>query len=183
MASKTFIPGEVLTASDTNTYLANSGTVLLKTQLVGTTVSSVVVTGAFSADYDSYKIMYTGGVHSATQDIALQLGSTTTGYYGARIALFYVADTLSYSRNNNGASFGFVGTGASTGAYVNCDLISPFLSTRTIINAPSVVLSSTSIAGSFSGFLDNNTSYTAFTIIPTGGTLTGGTIRVYGYRN
>jgi hypothetical protein len=33
------------------------------------------------------------------------------------------------------------------------------------------------------GFLNNTTSYTAFTFTPSSGTLTGGTIRVYGYRN
>jgi hypothetical protein len=31
------------------------------------------------------------------------------------------------------------------------------------------------------GYLDNTTSYTSFEIFPNGGTLTGGTIFVYGY--
>jgi hypothetical protein len=31
------------------------------------------------------------------------------------------------------------------------------------------------------GYLDNTTSYTDFTLTPSSGTLTGGTIRVYGY--
>jgi len=33
------------------------------------------------------------------------------------------------------------------------------------------------------GYVNNTTQYTAFTISPSSGTLTGGTIRVYGYRN
>jgi hypothetical protein len=36
-------------------------------------------------------------------------------------------------------------------------------------------------AGLAVGILDNTTSYTDFTIAPTTGTITGGTIFVYGY--
>jgi hypothetical protein len=179
MTFPSFSSGEVLRAADMNAV----GLWLVKTQTVGTGVSSVTVTGAFSADYDNYKILYTGGSHSAAQDIGLQLGSTTTGYYGARIALFYTSDTFNYARNNNSASFGFVGTGSTVGAYCNFELLNPFTSTRTIVNAPTIGnTSSAAVAGTYNGFLDNSTSYTAFTIIPTGGTLTGGTISVYGYR-
>jgi hypothetical protein len=37
--------------------------------------------------------------------------------------------------------------------------------------------------GTVSGMLNNTTSYTAFTITPSSGTMTGGTVRVYGYAN
>jgi hypothetical protein len=180
MSYPSFITGEILTAADMNAV----GMWLVKTQTVGTGVSSVTVTGAFSADYDNYKILYTGGTHSTAQDIGLQLGSTTTGYYGARIALFYNSDTFNYARNNNSASFGFIGTGSTVGSYCNFELLNPFTSTRTIVNAPTIAnTSSASVAGTYNGFLDNSNSYTAFTLIPTASTLTGGTIRVYGYRN
>jgi hypothetical protein len=175
-----FAPGEVLTAA----AMDSIGLWLVKTQTVGAGVASVTVTGAFSADYQNYKIIYTGGTHSAANDIQLQLGATTTGYYGARISLFYSSDTFNFARNNNSASFGFAGTGSSTGAYCNFDLLNPFATTRTIINAPNIANTSTAaVAGSYNGFLDDATSYTAFTFIATSGTLTGGTIRVYGYRN
>jgi hypothetical protein len=36
---------------------------------------------------------------------------------------------------------------------------------------------------SYSGFLNNSTQYTAFTIATTTGNMTGGVIRVYGYQN
>ena len=182
MAVKTFTT-EVLTSADTNTYLANSGLVYVTSATVGTGVSSVTVSSAFSTNFDSYKILYTGGTLTAAQDIGLQLGSTTTGYYGARIALFYTSDTFNYARNNNSASFGFVGTGSSVGAYCNFELLNPFTATRTIVNAPTIAnTSSAAVAGTYNGFLDNTTSYTAFTLIPTSSTLTGGTITVYGYR-
>ena len=174
-----FSPGEVLTSA----AMDSIGSWLVKSQTVGSGVASVTVTGAFSGDYDNYRIIYTGGTHSAAQDIQCQMGATTTGYYGARIALFYTSDTFNYARNNNGASWGFVGTGSSVGAYCNFELLNPFTATRTIVNAPTIAnTSSAAVAGTYNGFLDNATSYTAFTLIPTSGTLTGGTIRVYGYR-
>jgi hypothetical protein len=57
MAIKTFTTGEVLTASDTNTYLANAGLVYVKSQTIGTGVSSVIVSDCFTTDYDNYKIV------------------------------------------------------------------------------------------------------------------------------
>jgi hypothetical protein len=63
---------------------------------------------------------------------------------------------------------------------MNIDLFSPFLSDETVYNGWYINEGS----GGYSvGFLDNTTSYTAFTIAPGSGTLTGGTIRVYGYAN
>ena len=81
MAIKTFTAGEVLNASDTNTYLANSGLVYIKQQTIGNLVPSVTVTDAFSADYDNYRVIVTGGVGSAAQAINLRLGASATGYY------------------------------------------------------------------------------------------------------
>jgi len=85
MAIKTFTTGEVLTASDTNTYLANSGLVYIKQQTVGNAVASVTVSDAFSSTYDNYKITYTGGASSGGGALKLTLGATVTGYYGALI--------------------------------------------------------------------------------------------------
>ena len=63
MAIKTFTTGEVLTAADTNTYLANSGLVYVKSQTIGSAVSSVNVTSAFSSTYDNYVITLSMQAH------------------------------------------------------------------------------------------------------------------------
>ena len=55
MAVKTFTT-EVLTSADTNTYLANSGLVYVKSHTI-TSGASVVVTDAFSSTYDNYLII------------------------------------------------------------------------------------------------------------------------------
>ena len=57
MAVKTFTTGEVLTASDTNTYLNNGGLVYISGTTVGTGVSSVTVSSAFSSTYDNYRVI------------------------------------------------------------------------------------------------------------------------------
>ncbi len=84
MSYPVFATGDVLNASDMNAV----GLWLVKSQTIGTGVSSVTVTGAFSANYDRYKITVSGGVASTPLDIRLTLGSTATGYYGF---LFYRA--------------------------------------------------------------------------------------------
>ena len=66
MAIKTFTANSVLTAADTNTYLANSGLVYVTSQTVGTAVASVTVSSAFNSSFDSYKIVYAGDGGSTT---------------------------------------------------------------------------------------------------------------------
>jgi hypothetical protein len=180
MAIKTFTTGEVLTASDTNTYLANSGLVFIKQQTVGTTVGSVTVSDAFSATYDNYKITYTAGVSSTSgTNLALTLGATATGYYSSLIAVSYSTSGAINIGGNNLASFTYGGIARSTYSHANLDIFSPFTAQRTTIDGAFI---NNDAAGQFVGLLDNTTSYTAFTFTTGAGTITGGTITVYGYR-
>ena len=57
MSYPVFASGDVLNASDMN----GVGLWLVKTQVIGTAVSSVTVTSAFTTDYDQYMITVTGG--------------------------------------------------------------------------------------------------------------------------
>ena len=179
MATKTFLTGEVLTAADTNTYLANSGLVFVKSQTVGTAVSSVTVANAFSATYDNYKIMYSGGTASGGSLIGLRLGATAANYKNSYIYTSW-NNTVTGSGSAADATFarfGRAGTlGTSSGA---CELLSPFLTVPTRFVGQDI---SATDGGMFVGYMDNTTSYTDFTLIPSGVTLTGGTVTVYGYR-
>jgi len=181
MAIKTFTTGELLTASDTNTYLNNGGLVYIKQQTIGNGVASVVVTAAFSTDYDAYKIILTGGAASAQGDITMVLGSTGGGYYQSNI---YTAwnNTVAAASTNNGASWARAGITEPTTSTLNVDLVGPFLAERTTISGSFIGTDSTRVGGMMTGFLADTTSYTAFTIAPSTGTLTGGIIYVYGYR-
>ena len=184
MAIKTFTTGEVLTASDTNTYLANAGLVFVKSQTVGTGVSSVQVTSAFSTDYDNYKIIYTGGVASASADLRLSLGASATGYYGGLIYNRPNNLTPSGVANNNNTFWQYgAGLSSTTNVVVSFELYQPFLALRTGLFTQVIHIDGAGAAlGTFVGFHDVATSYTSFTITPSAGTLTGGTITVYGYR-
>lgn len=174
MTYPVFATGDVLNASDMNAV----GLWLVKTQTVGTAVSSVQVTSAFSADYDSYKIIYTGGTGSTDIDLNLTLGSTATGYKWSAVYTTYNA-TPSGAGTAAGTFFGYGASATSSWAHGQFELHAPYLSKRTFFNAQNVNFA----AGINSvGFLDNTTSYTAFTLTCSSGTITGGTIRVYGYK-
>ena len=162
---------------------AASGLTLISTTTIGTTVSSVTVSSAFSATYDNYRITVAGGTNSAgIGGLAIQLGSTVTGYYFAVNRLTY-ANSASNEAGSNVTTWGSVGGMNTNGLGLSMDLISPFLAKNTFYYSTQVANGTTSVAGAGGGWVDNTTSYTAFTVIPTSGTLTGGTIRVYGYQN
>ena len=225
---KTFTAGEVLTASDVNTYLMQQsvqnyggtaarssaiptpstgmvsyigddgngvsqiqayngsswntmgGLVLVKTQTIGTGVSSVTVTGAFSSTYDNYVIAINGGTASTTGGITMQLGSTNTGYYEARPGVAISGGTYVGNVTNNGTAFN-IGSYSTTGKQCFDTLLNPFNSTETVHFSGSYSNGTTQMNSS-NGYLNNQVSYTAFTVAATSGTWTGGTIAVYGYR-
>lgn len=163
-------------------WITQNGLQLIKTQTIGSAVSSVTVTGAFSATYDNYKIVINGGVASTSNVLLCQLGSTTTGYYYGTMESTFAAGTAGTNFGSNTANFrcGAGETAAAGGAF---DLFQPFLADETWATGQYGVLRTTGSAVAFSAFLNNTTSYTDFTILTTTGTLTGGTIRVYGYAN
>lgn len=171
-----FSPGEVWTAQAADSI----GLWLVKTQTVGTGVSSVTVTDAFSADYDNYLITYRGDTAGVGEVLRLQLGSTTTGYYGNLIYANYLGGTPASVGDSNDNNFTHVGGGTSGVTAMSVKVFSPFETRETYISTDMYVDAGN--AGSYRGILDNTTSYTAFTIIAVSA-ITGGTIRVYGMRN
>jgi hypothetical protein len=171
MAIKTFTDGEVLTASDTNTYLANSGLVFVKQQTIGTGVSSVTVSDAFSATYDNYKVTINGGTCAGSAAISLQLGASTTGYYLGLAYLTYSTNTFNVLSVNNGANFTYAGEGGTTNNVVNLELMNPFNARITNL----LGFYPGSVGGTIAGYHSVASSYTSFTF-SCSSALTGGTI-------
>lgn len=160
--------------------LGSSGLTLIKTQVVGTAVSSVQVTSAFSATYDNYIVTYNNGSSSTTDSLSIQLGSTTSGYY-AGISGNLWNTTGSFAGSTTATSFDRIGsTNTTTGTNLYAQISSPFLSKATEATGRYLPLTGNY---TFQGLLPNTTSYTAFTLLPNTGTITGGTIRVYGMAN
>jgi hypothetical protein len=166
---------------DTTLFTALGGSYpglrLIKTQTVGSAVSAVTVTGAFSTTYENYRVVISGVDGSTVAAYLFTLGSTSTGYYGSQYYDAYTG-TSGTDRNNN-AAYNQVGiTAADDNGNATFDVINPFLAKRTSVTG---TYNAGLYSGWFGGSVFNTTSYTAFTITPAAGTLTGGQISVYGY--
>lgn len=153
---------------------------------VGTAVASIILNGVFSSDYAVYKVTWTGGSCSdaADQEIRIQIGNATTGYYSA---IYGTTSANAFSgsyRNNTVAYFDWCGRiGPSGTAKNNMDVTisGPQTATYTQITGNYPVYSGGNLHHMM-GTLENTTSYTSMTItIDASATATGGIIRVYGY--
>lgn len=173
----------ILFESDVTTSTA--GLELVKAQTIGTAVSSVTVSDAFSSTYDNYRITVYGGAGSGALNIGLTLGATATGYYRWGTYSLYSSTTVLGLAGNNAASWSDVVAASTNSIHGQIELYGPNVAKNTYMNAitPQSVTSSGPVLQA--GYLNDNTQYTAFTltVITPGGTMTGGTIRVYGYRN
>jgi hypothetical protein len=156
------------------------GLVFVKSQVVGTAVSSVTVTNAFSANYDNYFVTYSGGIMSNNTYISLRLDSVATGYYGSFIYADFTGGAPTQVNDNNNNSFVVVGGGNVDSVGMAITILQPFLASVTRVGAIGVHYGTR--FGSYAGLENSATSRSEFTIFTGAGTFTGGTIRVYGYR-
>jgi hypothetical protein len=162
-----------------------SGLTLVSTTTIGSAVSSVTVSNAFSSTYDNYRIIVSGGAGSTATGCDLTLGATATGYYYFFVTGNFNSTTVTGVNGNNTTKWDGVvqqGTGFISGVI---DLLGPNLAKNTILSSVGVrsATSSTGINVWSAGYLADTTQYTAFTLTTITGTLTGGTIKVYGYQN
>ena len=157
---------------------AYPGLRLIKTQTIGSAVASVNVTGAFSTTYDSYKIVISGGVASASPNLALKLGASAASYLNSLFLVTYSTGVTGAAAESAGAAITWAGSATTSSVNMSIELINPFLAKPTTYFAP---YNGATQAGYTSGIHNVSTSYTDFTITPSTGTLTGGTIAVYGY--
>jgi hypothetical protein len=183
MTFPVFASGDVLNASDMNAV----GLWLVKTQTIGSGVASVTITSCFSAQYDNYLISFSDMTASASGVLygKLTVGTTpqTNGWTGNT---FFIVNGAAGGLGNatiTNAAFFELGSITSTAGYKNastCNLQAPFLTTQ----ARSQYSNADDNYFRFSATqLANTTSYDGLQISPSSGTITGGTIRVYGYRN
>lgn len=154
--------------------------VLVKTQTIGTAVSSITVTDAFSSTYENYKVLISGGVGSTVAQFTLKLGASTTGYYASRLYVTYGSSSPTAESDNNTTSWGGAGAYNTDGIKAEIEFNSPNLAKWTNISMKTWADSAgVTIVGSHKV----STAYTDFTLTCASGNVTGGTIRVYGYRN
>ena len=185
MAIKTFTTGEVLTAADTNTYLANSGLVYI-TQATLTGVS-VNIQGCFSAAYDSYLLQFTNAKTTAATVSAWQLLNgatpiTTATYNVQRASLQGGAWVLS---STNAQTYGnLIVTGSAEAQGGTFTIYNPFLATTTVSQSTSIY--SANVALSYLELMPSiqtgTTSCDGIRLTASGTSWLSGKVIVYGFR-
>lgn len=124
MAIKTFTTGEVLTASDTNTYLANSGLVYITEVALSTTA----IDGIFTSTYDNYRIVV-NNAQSASSNALIRFQLRDTANATLNSADYQAATTRFDSA---GTTFNY-GTAATTSGETGINLI-------TTVDSPSFAM-------------------------------------------
>lgn len=162
----------------------SGGLVPVNRTAIGTTVASVTVSGVFSADYDVYRVIVNLQAGSiGGQSWHMTFGSTTANYYSSKFGERW--DSTTFSSTVNGGAYMDIGAFSSTaGGSLTLDVYDPFATDQTKVNGTNCyarVGSPTGGALFVGGFLNDTTSYTAFTIAANSGTMSGGTIDVFGY--
>jgi hypothetical protein len=186
LQAKVGVDGSAVTGS-LDYKVANQGLTLVKTQTVGTAVSSVTVTNAFSATFENYRVSFTGFncSNSSGQTLQIRLGNGGTihadDYWGGGQSVLYSGTVNTWSVYDL--------------AQVSCCYLtttSGRTSTVFDVHTPYDAGEATPFMGFGHGFLSGTWwSYeyaptariTDLYFFPSLGTISGGTIRVYGYND
>ena len=157
------------------------GLVLISSTTVGSAVTSVTVNNAFSTTYDNYLILLNGiDTNNVNQFMTLKFNNSSGSTYNYFVSYGIFAGSL------------YASTAASSSAGIYCALSgtnndtsnsmtihNPFAGSYTTVSGTGA----TENYGLFFGGNDKNAvSQTGFIITTTAGTMTGGTIKVYGYK-
>ena len=188
MAIKTFTTGEVLTAADTNTYLANSGLVYITSGALSTATTDFL--GCFTSTYDNYRIIITAPQVNSAADIYFRMldGTTpkiTNYYYGA--VGYNTAGSLITNFAAGGAEIytGWTcttgGVGTDIGSIV-CDIANPFVAKKTVFMGQSFSFSTAYKSATFSGTQSDSTAFSGLRISTLSTPTLTGTATIYGYR-
>jgi hypothetical protein len=159
---------------------AYPGLRLVKKQAIGSGVSSVSVTNAFSATYDNYKIMLGGTVGSTNLFLAMTLTGSSANYNNSVLYASYAGGAAATATLGT-TSWSQAGDVQTDGCSLNVELGDPFNAKRTGYRSLGVGMASNGNNLLMSGNHTLATSYTGFTLTTSSGTITGGNIYVYGY--
>jgi hypothetical protein len=176
-----FSVGQTLTAAHMNAV----GLWLIKEQAIGSAVTSVTITDAFPSDYDNFRIVVSGVTSSAQQNLLFQFVSGGVPVGGANYGSsgFYQVSgaTLNGIFATNWTTWEVMPMNTSGTNHISFDLFVPNKAERSRANGFGGMNEVVSFF--YTGVHQLATAYTDFRIVVTGGTITGGTIRVYGYRS
>ena len=188
MAIKTFTTGEVLTASDTNTYLANSGLVYI----TGGSLSSTAVNfvGCFTSTYTNYRIVVDSLAWNLTGELYYQLLTGTTpatggDYFWAMNGLKIT--NVAYNSSQASGTLGYLGTNNSLANNLivgSCswDICGPQLAQRTLLTGQGAGVATDYFHLSGMNAHNLTTAYTGIRLLTNTATTFTGNVNIYGYR-
>jgi hypothetical protein len=157
---------------------AYPGLRLVKKQAIGTSVTSVTITNAFSATYDAYKVVIAGATTTGSDYGYIKFGASTSTYNIGVLGQNYAGGSSS-ANVSSGASATYMWYIDGNQVSCNIDIINPFLTEYTVYTS---ALAGSGGMLSGGGVHKTATSYADLVMGLNGGTaITGGTIYVYGY--
>ena len=189
MTYPSFSAGDVLAASDMNAVglwritsgiTATNGTVSDGVVTIGSNVASVTVSGCFSSSFDNYRIIASGIDCSASASLTFQLSGITGSSYLTGGTYFTYASATVNGYGPAATTSWVVGPSNTTQAGFVMDLLNPHDTSEKNMFSQG---SGTASYYSFGGVCTSTSSATGFVLASNSGNLTGGKIRVYGYRD
>jgi hypothetical protein len=167
---------------DTTLYTALGGAYpglrLIKKQTIGSAVSSVTVTGAFSAAYDNYRIVLSNSTGTASNAMRISYNNSSGSTYSHVGSYWTFGSTALNTEQGSSLTSTWIGNVHIGSNNIVVDVFNPFLAASTLSIGHGVGPNNPTLRyGQDTATVSN----TAFTITPAAGTLTGGTIYVYGY--
>jgi hypothetical protein len=147
--------------------------------------TSVTVVNAFSADFDNYLVAVSawGTIAGAALYAGVKTAAGVQNGANWKGNALYISTGTSggfnngFDNNTTSTAIGFLSV--TNGAAYVFNINSPFLTQRTTINFNNADNDYWRVGASV---LNDNVSYPSLIISPNAGTISGGTIRVYGYR-
>lgn len=158
------------------------GLVLVKTQTIGSAVSSVTVSDCFNSTYDAYRILIEVNDSNGTASHTLQLsGLTGSNYFvGGSYSSWGTATQTGYGPAAQTSWIVSANNLNGTNTQITWEIVNPNLAKR---KHGTVFSQAGNGHAAFNMLCNSTATATGFVLAKSGDTMTGGTIRVYGYRN
>ena len=188
MAIKTFTTGEVLTSSDTNTYLNSGGLVYIASGALSSTATNFA--NCFSATYDNYRIIVDNVNFSASADLYIKFLNGTTPTTGSEYFWAYLglrADGVANNSQSIAQTQGYIGVTATAGGQVlgSCvmDIYSPFKSSvRSFATVNAVGYQNEWYCRNGETHYNSPNSFDGIRFLTNTAVTVTGTVTIYGYR-
>jgi hypothetical protein len=176
MTVKTFTAGSVLTAADTNEYLANSGWTYVNSGTF-TAQSPLQVNSVFTSTYSNYKVILenitsTAGNPATTMQLTVGGTPSTANYsHGSQYWTFATTPVSAAFGSNAGAAWDTMLFNTTPASYVEYTLYGPAIARATGMTWNGSFYTNTYRTGG--GLHNVATAYDGFRIIPASSTLNG----------